>query len=96
MLTCKNLFEIPVYRFEEEAYYDQMSAHIEKVNAQNRNPLDESYLRKEYGGGWKYNEIIGFLRFYRYGGNQIRCEYWETDAKKKVRTQKKTICKSIR
>ena len=89
MLTCKNLFEVSVYRLEKSDYYNKMSVHIEKVNSKNQYSLNECYLRKNYGGDWRYNEIIGFLRFYRYGSNQIRCEYWETDAKKKVRTRKK-------
>lgn len=93
MLTCKSFFEISVYRLEQEDYYGHMSAHIAKLNAGNQYPLDKNYLRENYGGEWQYNEIIGFLRFYRYGANQIRCEYWETDAKKKVRTRKKRFVK---
>ncbi len=89
MCTCENLFEIPVYRLDENSYYDQMKSHISKISGKNQHPTDEGYLKKQYGGDWKYNEIIGFLRFYRYGENQIRCEYWETNAKKKVRTRKK-------
>jgi hypothetical protein len=91
LLTCKNLFEVPVYRLEESAYYNKMFAHIKKVNAKNEYPINECYLRKEYGGDWRYNEIIGFLRFYRYGSSQIRCEYWETDAKIKVLTRKNNL-----
>lgn len=89
MLACKNLFEIPVYRLGVNTYYDKMNSHIFQTNQDKDYPIDEAYLRKQFGGDWRYNEIIGFLRFYRYGENQIRCEYWETDAKKKVRTRKK-------
>lgn len=89
MLTYKYLFELAVYRLSEDSYYEQMRSHISQTNHDKDYPVDESYLRKEYGGDWRYNEIIGFLRFYQYGQNQIRCEYWETDAKKKVRTRKK-------
>lgn len=89
MLTCKNLFEIPAYRLGENSYYEKMSSHVFLTNQDKDYPIDEGYLRKQFGGDWRYNEIIGFLRFYRYGQNQIRCEYWETDAKKKVRTRKK-------
>ena len=66
-----------------------MFSYIEKINSTNQNPLNQAHLRKEYGGDWKYNEIIGFLQFYRYGGNQIRCEYWDTDSIRKVRTRQK-------
>jgi hypothetical protein len=89
MLTCKKLFEIPVYRLDESTYYSQMTTHISKINGKNQCPLDEGFLKKQYGGDWKYNEIIGFLLFYRYGSNQIRCNYWETNSMKKVRTRKK-------
>ncbi len=89
MFTCKKLFEIPVYRLDESSYHSQMTTHISKINSQYQHPLDEGYLKKKYGGDWKYNEIIGFLQFYRYGNNQIRCEYWETNSMRKVRTRKK-------
>ena len=89
MLTCKNLFEIAVYRLSEDDYYKKVTVHISETNKDKEYPMDEGYLRSQYGGDWRYNEIIGFLRFYRYGANQIRCEYWETEAKKKVRTRKK-------
>ena len=92
-LSCKGLFEISVYRLPEQKYYEQLSAHIIDVNAGAPNPLSESYLRVGYGGDWRYNEIVGFLNFHRYGNNQIRCEYWETDAKIKVRTRKKQFIK---
>jgi hypothetical protein len=93
MFTCKNLFEIPVYRLAENEYYQKMSAHISEVNTGAEYPTDENYLRAQYGGDWQYNEIIGFLRFYRYGARQIRCEYWETGAKRKVLTRKKVFVK---
>ena len=53
--------------------------------------MSDAYLHKLYGGDWRYNEIIGFLRFYRYGSNQIRCDYTETDSVKKTRTRKKVF-----
>jgi len=93
MLTIKNIFEITVYRIEETFYYSQMSAHIAKVNDGHQPPFARGIFTKKYGGAWRYNEIIGFLRFYRYGGSQIRCEYWKTDAKKKIRTRRKQFLK---
>lgn len=100
MLKTKYLFELQVYRLEESCYYAKMKTHIEKANAKMKEqidkidpnltmPSDAKYLRKEYGGDWQYNEIIGFLKFYQYGANQIRCEYWETDSSRKVKTRKK-------
>ncbi len=49
---------------------------------------DASFWFKEYGGGWRYNEIIGYLRIYKYG-SQIRAEYWQNDVKRIVKSRKK-------
>ena len=89
ILTTKYLFEIKVYRLKETDYYDAMNKHIDKINSNMQTPMDTGYLRKQYGGDWQYNEIIGFLKFYQYGANQIRCEYWETDSPRKVKTRQK-------
>jgi len=94
------LFELHVYRLKESDYYKQMEAHIKKsktkmqeqidsVDPKLEIPSDDAYLRKSYGGSWQYNEIIGFLKFYKYGASQIRCEYWETDSLHKRKTRKK-------
>jgi len=93
MLACKNIFEISVYRLDENKYYQKISAHISKLNANYEYPLDYKCIRAQYGRDWQYNEIIGFLRFYRYGASQIRCDNWETEAKRKVRTRKKVFVK---
>lgn len=89
MLKTKYLFELHVYRLSEDRYYSAMEEYIDKVNSNIQLPMDSGYLRNKYGGDWQYNEIIGFLKFYQYGANQIRCEYWETDSSRKVKTRKK-------
>ena len=66
-----------------------MNKHIDKIISKMQCPIDTECLRKQYGGDWQYNEIIGFLKLYQYGENQIRCEYWETDSSRKVKTRKK-------
>lgn len=93
MLTIKPLFEVPVYRLSEISYYQKMDGYITDINSKMQIPMSNGYLRKQFGGDWNYNEIIAYLRFYRYGSNKIRCEYWETDAKSKTRTRKKTFVK---
>ena len=75
MLTTKYLFEIHVYRLKETDYYCATNKHIDEINSNMQIPMDTGYLRKQCGGDWQYNEIIGFLKFYQYGENQIRCEY---------------------
>ncbi|TLE07947.1 hypothetical protein D2B32_18615 [Vibrio cholerae] len=51
--------------------------------------MSTEYSRKEFGGDWQYNEVVGYLRFYVSGKRQIRCEYWETDTPRKIKTRKK-------
>lgn len=89
VLTTKYLFEIPVYRLTENDYYKKLSDYKNEINSKMEVPMSDAYLKKQFGGDWRYNEIIGFLRFYRYGSSQIRCDYTETDAVKKTRTRKK-------
>lgn len=84
MLKTKELFELPVYRLEEDKYNQSLCEHIN-----NNLAMSAEYSKKSFGGDWQYNEIIGFLRFYVSGKSQIRCEYWETDTQKKVKTRKK-------
>lgn len=91
MIILKKLFEMPVYRLTEEKYNQEMRAYISEKNPGGL--LSSNYLKDKYGGEWRYNEIIGFLLFYRYGENKIRCEYWETAAKRKVRTKNKLFIK---
>lgn len=45
---------------------------------------------KKFGGPWRYNEIIGYIRLY-FLGDQIRGEYWLVRTKKVVKTRKKII-----
>lgn len=89
VLTKKYLFEIPVYRLGESDYYKKLIDYKNSINSKLAISMSDACLHKQYGGDWRYNEIIGFLRFYRYGSNQIRCDYAETDAVKKTRTRKK-------
>ena len=66
----KTLFELPIYRVSEEQYYKSFSEHYEKRKIPHNNLLYEESLnqnlRKDFGGDWKYNEIVGYLRFYKY------------------------------
>ncbi len=91
VLTIKYLFEIPVYRLGESDYYKKLIDYKNSINSKMSVPMSDAYLHKQYGGDWRYNEIIGFLRFYRYGSNQIRCDYTEADSVKKKRTRKKVF-----
>lgn len=48
------------------------------------------HLVRKYGGCWEFNEIIGYIQLH-FLGDQIRGEYFTVDAKKVVRTRKKTL-----
>lgn len=69
-LDGKTLFELPIYRVSEDTYYKDFGEYYEKRKISHNDPLYEESLNqnllKEYGGQWKYNEIIGYLRFYKY------------------------------
>ncbi|ENJ2867666.1 hypothetical protein AB0530_004738 [Vibrio parahaemolyticus] len=84
VLKTKELFELPVYRIDEDTYNSELRNYMESNEF-----MSPEYAHKEFGGSWQYNEVVGFLRFYISGKRQIRCEYWQTDTKRKVKTRKK-------
>lgn len=69
-LDEKTLFELPIYRLSEEQYYKSLNKHYEKRKIPYNNFLNEESLNqnlcKDFGDDWKYNKIIGYLRFYKY------------------------------
>lgn len=91
-LDGKTLFELPIYRVSEDTYYKDFGEYYEKRKISHNDPLYEESLNqnllKEYGGQWKYNEIIGYLRFYKYA-NDIRCFYYRVNKKKIIKTRNK-------
>lgn len=88
----KTLFELPIYRVSKETYYKKFNQFYEKRKIPNSDLEYEKKfnqnLSKVYGGEWKYNEIIGYLRFYKCA-NDIRCFYYKVDKQiiKKSRTK---------
>lgn len=48
------------------------------------------HLRERFGGSWRYNEIIGYLRLH-FLGAQIRGEWWRVASKRIVKTRRKMI-----
>ena len=110
MNSIKYLFEIPVYRIDQEKYLIQIAKYIkkyfEKINKERRflklseeapdtNPKMYDHLVKTYGGEWRYNEVIGYIRLYtipRYD-DRILGELWWVDAKRIIKTRKKIFYK---
>ncbi len=94
-------YDLPVYRLEQNKYYDDMDKYIKKKFASDdmitrkyydrnrpQKELRKEALRNEYGGAWDFNEIIGYIRLYFYGA-QVRGEYWKINAKRIVRSRKR-------
>lgn len=91
-LDGKTLFELPIYRLSEDEYYKGLDKYYQKrkiphSNTQYERSLNQN-LYKDFGGYWKYNEIIGYLRFYKYA-NDVRCYYYKDDKKRIIKTRTK-------
>ena len=103
----KFFLDVPVYRLSKDRYYNDMDEYIQKQiysghpnhiatmkEFHRKNPdqklASEQRLRNYYGGAWDFNEIVGYIRLYFFG-TQIRGEYWGVNAKRIVKTRKKTF-----
>ena len=95
MVRVKYIYDVAVYRLREADYYAQRDAHVEQVLGANRaTPEADSAFRahveKSYGGPWRFNEIVGYIRLFLLG-SQVRGEYFRVDARRIVRTRRKTL-----
>ncbi|QWF69667.1 hypothetical protein KEF85_09785 [Methylomonas paludis] len=88
-MNCQYFFDIPVYRLTKEAYEAQRQAYIE-ANCKTDNINLKDYHFNKFGGCWRYNEIIGYIRLH-FLGDQIRGEYFRIKAKRITKTRKKTF-----
>lgn len=80
-------FELPVYRIEKQRYDSELTEYISKHRIAEV-PGWDAHSYKEFGGAWRFNEIIGYIRLY-FLGWQVRGEYFSVDAKRIVKTRKK-------
>ncbi len=48
------------------------------------------YFEKSYGGRWRYNEIVGYIRLH-FLGSQVRGEYYRVNRRRIVRTRTKQL-----
>ncbi|WP_292996588.1 hypothetical protein [Nitrosomonas sp.] len=76
--------KIPTYNGMEEI----LLFRVRNPGTSDTNAMLTGMLSREFGGPWKYNEIIGYLRLYLFG-NQIRIEYWQVQVKRIVKSRKK-------
>ena len=98
----KYFSELAVYRIEREEYFRQQDKKLKNdyevmtcgCGKNNQYTYEEflkkngGWLTKQDGGGWRYNEIIGFIRLY-FSGSHILGEYFQTDTQRIVKTRKK-------
>lgn len=88
------------YYKERSEYVDRVIFPLESEYSRNQQNgktkntalLDNHRWRLEdaYGGLWRYNEIIGYIRLY-FLGQQVRGEYYAVDRQRIVRTRKKQL-----
>lgn len=96
------LLDIPVYRISEEEYNKSKNTFVENSLYPTKDDFDfyeqnpeykirfKDHLNKVYGGMWRYNEIIGYIRLYLFG-TQIRGCYYQISQRRMVRTRKKNF-----
>lgn len=103
-VAFRYLLDLPVYRLTEAAYIKQRTAWVKDnlfsglpsnsivhefyAAEPRRREWMENHLERIYGGGWHYNEIVGYIRLHILG-SQIRGEYYGTTGKRIVRSRKK-------
>lgn len=95
--------DVPVYRLGEAEYYRQrdefaakriepmLRAFGEEAADPKHKPMIDSaraHLIDVFGGCWRFNEIVGYIRLY-FLGSQIRGEYFAVAKKRLVRSRTK-------
>jgi len=90
-MQTKFFFDIPVYIKSEGKYSRELTNYIDK-NLNKNNTVDIQMLfREEYvnrfGGHWRFNAIIGYIRLH-FLGTQVRGEYYSLYAKRITRRSK--------
>jgi hypothetical protein len=85
-LNC--FYDVPVYRLPEGEYYRQRQAHADKViDPSLRSNIDfQAHVNDAYGGIWRFNEVIGYIRLH-FLGSQVRGEYFAIPRKRYVRSR---------
>jgi hypothetical protein len=77
----------PEKRKEREAFYERNPGH---------RIMFAAHAQKQYGGPWRYNEVVGYVRLH-FLGSQIRGELFMVDKKKIVRSRTKVMrCRCLK
>ncbi len=68
--------------------------HHSVSSGEQKNPSSLAGIRghfeKAYGGGWRYNEIIGYIGLH-FLGSQVRAEYYGVNRRRIVRTRTRQL-----
>jgi hypothetical protein len=75
--------------FPDNSPYTQALREKDQAD-HNANLTIKDHLHHSFGGCWKFNEIIGYIRLH-FLGTQIRGEYFGVKKKRIVKTRTKTL-----
>lgn len=87
-MSLTYFWDIPVYRITAEKYNSDLQKFLRKSLGNDPNPIIEDHYRQAFGGSWRFNEIIGYIRLY-FLGSQVRGEYFRSHKKRVVKTRRK-------
>ena len=96
------IFDIPVYRLSREEYEKSRQENTNKLlqeagllgrpsDQKDRIVQISDHAEMQFGGAWRFNEIVYWIRIVFLGKNQIRGELWSTTANKVIKTRKKVF-----
>jgi hypothetical protein len=93
-------FDLPVYRLPESDYQEDLERFVqEQLDRAGGTSRDadiqfeiREHARKSFGGPWRYNEVIGYIRLHFFG-SQVRGDYFAMQAKRTVKTRRKIYWK---
>lgn len=75
--------------FPPGASYSEQRRAAEKKNPDSLADIKD-HFEKAYGGCWRYNEIIGYIRLH-FLGSQVRGEYYGVNGRRIVRTRTRRL-----
>ena len=95
MASSTAVFDLPIYRLSEQEFesgyaedlrchlasLEKLSGGITREQAPRVYWSAESHFRESYGGPWRYNQVIGWLRL-RASRSSICADLWLWNAKK--------------
>ena len=85
----KTVFEILIYRISEDKFCSQYKTRKEEfirkftteMSSQKSIFRLENHFFQNYGGPWRYNQIVGAIKIYTLS-DQIRGEFWRSTKKR--------------